>query len=214
LTADGLRSVWAGAVILASGGYAQIFRESTNVPGATGDGVAAAMRAGAVLRGSDTVSTGADGYLKYACPDGSLVEVRANSDLSIASTKALRLERGSLSATVRKQPAGEHMTFTTPHAVATVLGTAPRLSDTFKQEPLAPGKWNKVRWEYAHKVTPAGRPYGDAKLFFNGELIGRRAEYDGDSTRSAGLVLEIIDGPFRFDNVTIRKMKKVGTRTE
>src|SRR5262245_45816346 len=41
LTASGLQSVWAGAVVLASGGYAQIFRESTNVPGATGDGVAA-----------------------------------------------------------------------------------------------------------------------------------------------------------------------------
>ncbi len=50
LTADGLRSVWAGAVVLASGGYSQVFRESTNVPGATGDGVAAALRAGAVLR--------------------------------------------------------------------------------------------------------------------------------------------------------------------
>jgi L-aspartate oxidase len=50
LTAAGLRSIWAGAVVLASGGYAQLFRESTNVPGATGDGVAAAYRAGAVLR--------------------------------------------------------------------------------------------------------------------------------------------------------------------
>jgi len=50
MTAQGLCSVWASAVVLASGGYAQIFRESTNVPGATGDGVAAALRAGAVLR--------------------------------------------------------------------------------------------------------------------------------------------------------------------
>jgi L-aspartate oxidase len=50
VTPQGLRSVWAGAVVLASGGYAQIFRESTNVPGATGDGVAVALRAGAVLR--------------------------------------------------------------------------------------------------------------------------------------------------------------------
>ena len=32
-----LRVVWAGAVVLASGGYAQVYRESTNVPGATGD---------------------------------------------------------------------------------------------------------------------------------------------------------------------------------
>ncbi len=44
-----LRAVWAGAVVLASGGYAQIFRESTNVSGATGDGVAAACRAGAAV---------------------------------------------------------------------------------------------------------------------------------------------------------------------
>jgi L-aspartate oxidase len=50
LTPRGLEAVWAGAVVLATGGYAQIFRESTNVAGATGDGVAAAYRAGARLR--------------------------------------------------------------------------------------------------------------------------------------------------------------------
>ncbi len=55
LTASGLRSIWAGAVVLATGGYAQIYRESTNVPGATGDGVAAAWRAGAVLRDMEFV---------------------------------------------------------------------------------------------------------------------------------------------------------------
>ena len=50
LTPQGLRSVWAGAVVLATGGYAQAYRESTNVPGASGDGVAAAYRAGALVR--------------------------------------------------------------------------------------------------------------------------------------------------------------------
>ena len=44
-----LRAVWAGATVLASGGYSQIYRESTNVPGATGDGLAAAWRAGAAV---------------------------------------------------------------------------------------------------------------------------------------------------------------------
>lgn len=44
-----LRAVWAGAVILASGGYAKIFRETTNASGSTGDGLAAAWRAGASL---------------------------------------------------------------------------------------------------------------------------------------------------------------------
>ncbi len=47
---DRLRAVWAGAVVLASGGYAKIYRETTNVPESTGDGVAAAWRAGATLR--------------------------------------------------------------------------------------------------------------------------------------------------------------------
>lgn len=44
------RMVWAGATVLASGGVCQIYRESTNPPVATGDGLAAAYRAGAVLR--------------------------------------------------------------------------------------------------------------------------------------------------------------------
>ena len=45
-----LRAVWAGSVVLCTGGYAQVFRETTNVPGATGDGIAAAYRAGAALQ--------------------------------------------------------------------------------------------------------------------------------------------------------------------
>jgi len=39
----------ANTVVLATGGYAKVFRETTNVPGSTGDGVAAAWRAGASL---------------------------------------------------------------------------------------------------------------------------------------------------------------------
>lgn len=42
--------VWARQVILASGGAGQVFRETTNPPVATGDGMAAAYRAGAALR--------------------------------------------------------------------------------------------------------------------------------------------------------------------
>ena len=45
-----LRSVWAGAVVLAAGGYAQLYQESTNVAGATGDGLACAWRAGAEVQ--------------------------------------------------------------------------------------------------------------------------------------------------------------------
>lgn len=43
----GLQVIWANAVILASGGSGQVYRESTNPPVATGDGIAMAYRAGA-----------------------------------------------------------------------------------------------------------------------------------------------------------------------
>jgi L-aspartate oxidase len=45
----GLQVIWAQATILASGGAGQVFRESTNPAVATGDGLAMAYRAGAVL---------------------------------------------------------------------------------------------------------------------------------------------------------------------
>ncbi len=45
-----LRAVWAGSVVLCSGGYSQLFRETSNWSGATGDGLAAAWRAGAALQ--------------------------------------------------------------------------------------------------------------------------------------------------------------------
>ena len=50
-----LRVIWAGATVLCAGGYAQVFRESSNVAGATGDGVAAAYRAGAVVQDMEFV---------------------------------------------------------------------------------------------------------------------------------------------------------------
>ena len=45
----GLQVIWAVATILCSGGSGQVYRESTNPIGATGDGLAIAYRAGAAL---------------------------------------------------------------------------------------------------------------------------------------------------------------------
>jgi len=51
----GLQILWAANTILASGGGGQLYRETTNPPGATTDGVAMAYRAGAVLRDMEFV---------------------------------------------------------------------------------------------------------------------------------------------------------------
>jgi|694.fasta_scaffold28370_9 L-aspartate oxidase len=48
--AHGKTIVWARRTILATGGAGQLYRESTNPPGASGDGLALAWRAGAELR--------------------------------------------------------------------------------------------------------------------------------------------------------------------
>ncbi len=47
---DGVGAVHCRAAVLASGGLGQVFSQSTNPPVSTGDGMAVALRAGAVLR--------------------------------------------------------------------------------------------------------------------------------------------------------------------
>jgi L-aspartate oxidase len=51
----GHQIIWAGQIVLASGGAGCLFRETTNAPSATADGHAIAFRAGAVLRDMEFV---------------------------------------------------------------------------------------------------------------------------------------------------------------
>lgn len=51
----GHQLIWAKRTILASGGYSRLYRETTNPPGITGDGLAAAFRAGAVVADMEMV---------------------------------------------------------------------------------------------------------------------------------------------------------------
>ena len=51
----GLQAIWAPQTVLATGGCGQLFRETTNPAVATGDGIAAAFRAGAELQDMEFV---------------------------------------------------------------------------------------------------------------------------------------------------------------
>lgn len=65
---EGLIRVEAGAVLLATGGLGRLFPVTTNPPGATGDGLVLAWRAGAVLRDLEFIQ-----FHPTALEDGSLV---------------------------------------------------------------------------------------------------------------------------------------------
>ncbi len=52
---QGYHVIWAGSTILCNGGVGQVYRETSNPPSATGDGLAMAYRAGARLRGMEFV---------------------------------------------------------------------------------------------------------------------------------------------------------------
>jgi RNA polymerase sigma factor (sigma-70 family) len=76
----------------------------------------------------------------------------------------------------------------------------------FTQPALPPGQWNQVRWECERRTDAQGAQTITASLIFNGERLGS-AEYP-PPPGGIGLELTVIEGQFRFANVTIREMKK------
>lgn len=69
---EGLVQVRAGAVLLATGGFGSLFPLSTAPPGASGDGMALAWRAGAILRDLEFVQ-----FHPTVLPNGALVSEAA-----------------------------------------------------------------------------------------------------------------------------------------
>ena len=130
----------AGLAIMLFGFWAWLARdESATVVAAigqiTGNMPGRVWKLGDILHPGDTIRTGAYGYLKFSYRDGSVVELDMNTvcdltKLERTSAKALRLETGSLAARIKKQPASQSMTFATPQALATIVGTALRISAT------------------------------------------------------------------------------------
>jgi hypothetical protein len=74
-----------------------------------------------------------------------------------------------------------------------------------------PGEWNQVRWECTRTTDAQGNPCLAAKLYFNGELIAETTFLS--SGEGVDVMLEVIEGQFRFANVVIREMKKARTET-
>ena len=102
----------------------------------------ARLKTGDVLRPGDSVHTGTDGYLKFIYRDRSVVEVGANANMTLIAgkdpfAKLLRLEKGALTTNIRKQPNDRRMSITTPHGVATVVGTTFRLIVTAQTTELS-----------------------------------------------------------------------------
>jgi ferric-dicitrate binding protein FerR (iron transport regulator) len=69
-----------------------------------------------------------------------------------------------------------------------------------------PGEWNQVRWECTRATDAQGQPCISAKLYFNSELIGETAFLS--SGEGVDVMLEVIEGQFRFANVAIRERKR------
>lgn len=83
------------------------------------------LRIGDSLGPGDGVEVGAEGFVKLAYADGSMLELDKETILAVGAGrgKTLALSKGALTASVAKQPPGQPLTVATPQAKCTVLGT-------------------------------------------------------------------------------------------
>jgi outer membrane biosynthesis protein TonB len=83
--------------------------------------------AGKGLAAGKTVATGRSGYVSFKYPDGTRVELAAETTLSRVvdgpAGKSAFLDQGMIQVEAMKQPAGRPLAFSTAQAESTVLGT-------------------------------------------------------------------------------------------
>jgi len=84
------------------------------------------LQAGALLTAG--VETGGPGsWAVVRLPDGTSIEMAAESSLKSGGAARIVLSKGTVTASVKKQPEGAALVLATPHAEAKVLGTTLRL---------------------------------------------------------------------------------------
>lgn len=116
---------------------AQVTKVQGTVVGTEGG----AILAGATLREGQGLKTSSGAAAWIRLPDGTTVNVGADTTLAGIAAKRLSISRGTVSAVVTRQPEGESIVFTTPHGHATVLGTSLRLLvDTATRLEVTEGK--------------------------------------------------------------------------
>jgi formylglycine-generating enzyme required for sulfatase activity len=91
----------------------------------------APAKVGTLVIPDEGLKTGAGGRVKFRYPDGTTIDLKEESSLSLLKherAKRLALKQGEIFAEVAKQKPDEALTIVTPHGEATVVGTQLKLA--------------------------------------------------------------------------------------
>src|SRR5688572_2928687 len=134
---------------------------------AAGD-MQSAAAAGVAIQTGQQITTPAGGWLALEFADKTMVRIGGDSTVALdldpaTSAKQVKIDRGEIVASVSPQRAGP-MKFTTPHAVATVLGTRLRLTvtDTMTQLDVSEGLVQLDRLTDGRTITVEAQQAGIA----------------------------------------------------
>jgi len=88
-------------------------------------GAGATPSSGTALKAHEVLQTGADGHAEIGCADGTRLTAAPGSRISLSQDQGLQvqLDAGKVAGDIAKQPEGQPMVFTTPSALAIVVGT-------------------------------------------------------------------------------------------